>query len=99
MDIQHLTFKQKKLTDNLTKDSAKAEVQLPQQPEDNCLPTLQLQSEALEAFLLTVISAVQVLEKDAADMAADAPKLEARAVELTQQLQREEKVLPSSTPT
>lgn len=41
---------------------------------------------------------MQVLERDAADMAADAPKLEARAVELTQQLQREEKVLPSPTP-
>ena len=57
-----------------------------------------MQSEALEAFLLKVISAEQVLERDAADMAADAPKLEARAVELTQQLQREEKVLPSPTP-
>jgi len=35
---------------------------------------------------------VQVLEGDAADMAADAPKLEARAVQLTEQLQGEEKV-------
>ncbi len=36
--------------------------------------------------------AVQALERDAADMAADTPKLEARAVQLTEQLQREEKV-------
>jgi hypothetical protein len=45
-----------------------------------------------------VIDAVQVLEKDAADMAADAPKLEARVAELMQQLQAEEKVLPLVTP-
>ena len=35
---------------------------------------------------------MQALERDAADMAADTPKLEARAVQLTEQLQREEKV-------
>ena len=35
---------------------------------------------------------VQALERDAADMAADAPRLEAKAVQLTQQLQQEEQV-------
>ena len=35
---------------------------------------------------------VQALERDAANMAADAPRLEAKAVQLTQQLQQEEKV-------
>ena len=35
---------------------------------------------------------MQVLERDASDLAADVPKLEARAVQLTQQLQHEEKV-------
>ena len=35
---------------------------------------------------------VQALERDAADMAADAPRLEAKAVQLVQQLQQEEQV-------
>lgn len=35
---------------------------------------------------------MQALERDAAVMAADAPRLEAEAVQLTQQLQQEEKV-------
>ena len=35
---------------------------------------------------------MQALESDAADMAANAPRLEAKAAQLTQQLQQEEKV-------
>ena len=41
---------------------------------------------------LTQAVHVQALESDAASMAADAPRLEAKAVQLTQQLQQEEKV-------
>ena len=35
---------------------------------------------------------MQALERDAAVMAADAPRLEAKAAQLTQQLQQEEQV-------